>query len=389
MGYAYIVAEPSSRYFKFGFSRLNDESRVMNYKTAFAKYSKLIFPCDNPRGVETAVKQALAPHIQRHDSGRPSEICSKGIGNIHLVRAFNIMCAMTMEAHFELDGGEEAWESEEDVEEVGEEVGEVEEEVGEVSNRVVEVPDQVVEVPDQVEEEVGEIEEVPDQVAPIANASLLEISDAFIQWSGSKYVFHGPGKGWWERGQDNVWAPLKDGDTKIASALASDFYAFLKSSPGDPRVMGKVFTILSNKRGMLAKIKEMTQVSDVKAWIQENARGEEVENKLREFLSLSPQERVINVRGVRWEVELKVVENRVVSKKEFAELFKAWSGETFENDLRVFKDFGFHSPDSTIIVCPYCETKHRARCCNEYDNNNKRKRQAIGNMVIEKRIVDG
>ena len=99
MGYVYIVTDPSSAFFKFGLSTRTDEARILDYKTAFAKYAKFIFPCDNPKPVENALKHALADHIQRHDSGRKSEICSKGLANANLMRALNIMAAMTMPAH--------------------------------------------------------------------------------------------------------------------------------------------------------------------------------------------------------------------------------------------------------------------------------------------------
>lgn len=40
MGYVYIVADPSSANFKFGFSSKNDESRLNEYKTSFYTFTK-------------------------------------------------------------------------------------------------------------------------------------------------------------------------------------------------------------------------------------------------------------------------------------------------------------------------------------------------------------
>ena len=116
MEYLYILADHSSAFFEFGVASLNDGPGVWESRPSCAKN---IFPCDNARAVESAVKQALANHIQSNDSGRRSEICSKGVGNIHLIRAFNLVCAMTMEPHddeWKFDREAEEWLRDDEVE---------------------------------------------------------------------------------------------------------------------------------------------------------------------------------------------------------------------------------------------------------------------------------
>eukprot|EP00873_Tetraselmis_striata_P027101 jgi/Tetstr1/447365/TSEL_034802.t1 len=93
MGYIYLVADASSDYFKFGISARDDESRILSYRTSMCKYIKIVVPSDNPRAVEAAVKLALRDCIQLHDSGRRSEICTKGVANCNMLRAMSVMLA--------------------------------------------------------------------------------------------------------------------------------------------------------------------------------------------------------------------------------------------------------------------------------------------------------
>ena len=83
-------------------------------------------------------------------------------------------------------------------------------------------------------------------------------------------------------------------------------------------------------------------------------------------------------------MNFKVQEHEVVPRKEFAKLFEAWSLEDFINEPDVFAEFGFYSPDTAVNVCQFCDKRHRATCCERYNNNAKRKRQIIANMVVEK-----
>lgn len=99
MGYVYIVADPSSANFKFGFSSKNDESRLNEYKTSFHTFTKLIFPCDNPREVESSLKLALSDFVLTRESGYKSETCARGMGNANLLRAVEVLAAITMATH--------------------------------------------------------------------------------------------------------------------------------------------------------------------------------------------------------------------------------------------------------------------------------------------------
>lgn len=93
MGFVYIVADNSSDFFKFGCSTRDDETRVLSYRTAMCKYTKVVVPCGDPRSVESAMKAVLRDCIQVHCSGRRSEICSKGLANCNMLRAINVMLA--------------------------------------------------------------------------------------------------------------------------------------------------------------------------------------------------------------------------------------------------------------------------------------------------------
>lgn len=92
--FVYIVRDPTSERFKFGMSTRPDLSRLDAYKTALVAYDAHVFPCSNPRRVESAVKRALQPHILRHGgSGRASEVARRGADDANLLLAIDTILA--------------------------------------------------------------------------------------------------------------------------------------------------------------------------------------------------------------------------------------------------------------------------------------------------------
>lgn len=115
MGYIYIVSDPTSDFFKFGSSSLDDESRVDSYRTSMCRFMKFIYPCKNPRLVERILKLALSDCIQNHETGRPSEVCEKGQGDSNILRAMKIILESVVVPREELEEDEPAVEESEPV----------------------------------------------------------------------------------------------------------------------------------------------------------------------------------------------------------------------------------------------------------------------------------
>ena len=85
--YAYIVLDPTSDNFKFGISNRPDDSRFASYGTSFGKFDGFVIACNNTLEVELALKRALADHIVKHPSGRPSEVVLRGENDANVMLA--------------------------------------------------------------------------------------------------------------------------------------------------------------------------------------------------------------------------------------------------------------------------------------------------------------
>ena len=208
----YIVHAKGSRQFKFGVST-SVQKRVASYATTLVEYAYIVFPCDHSLNVEAELKRELRDRgalLSHMTSGIDSECALVGPDREHLVFAFRFL----YDACF---GAEPVFQPMDDT-------------------------------------------PPSEQEFPIKIANSLEIARAFVEWSGGKYAFHGPNRGWWKLEDDDTWTQLNDGDLVIARELSCGFYTHLQSVPGDKFIMNKVFEMLSGKNNVLNNLKEISFV---------------------------------------------------------------------------------------------------------------------------------
>lgn len=149
-----------------------------------------------------------------------------------------------------------------------------------------------------------------------------------------------------------------------------------------PNITARILTAYHSLREKIGDSDIMQHLPDqIKEW------GGEIKSqtsKLYDFLSIPDEERVVEINDKKFQIKFQMSEGDIVSKKEFSEFFELWSETKFVNEAAAFSDFGFYSPDTPINVCPFCSKKHKSNCCDLYNNKDKRKRNAIANMVIVK-----
>lgn len=427
MGYVYIVTDPSSAFFKFGLSTKSSEARILNYKTAFAKYAKFVFPCENPRPVETAVKHALADHIQRHDSGRKSEICSKGLANANLMRALNIMAAMTMAAHPEgtpVENPEPEPEPEDEPEDEGDlEDFEDSDDPQDDSDDSLDDSDDSQGDPGNSQGEGGDEAELHKQLQPnVITSDPEHVADVLLKNTPLSVAWSRDRKQWIHR--DGRALERDEGDKIVTDAIGIFNRKLLASynnalPPLQKTAIKATIAKLAKPSGsqkLLETIRDLQDQAQEKAEKAkaeaEKAEAEKAEKekeagvgagvgaKLREFLAMRDDERVVSFTGDQTiklhshEEDLKPVGQYVVRINTrtgnapvtlingFATIFSTWLGRrVILGNLSEFTLFSFNKPIKNY-VCVKCGGRHKAFCCEDASREGRVQRLFIDNMSV-------